>query len=281
MFRAELAGVPAAPGGLRPAAAAKSPGVIYVSDYGNQDVDVYSAASPWPLLTSITVGVGGPVGNCLDAKGTLYVANSAYYTVSTYHNGTLAPGKIFSKGLVAPTSCVVSNGILYIAEFSSNAVVEYKLGGTKPVRTLSIEMPEGVALDAAGNLYVSHNTGLGGYGAVEKYAPASTNGSDLGIAVGFAGDVKIDAAGDILLEDQNSPAIAFFKPGQTQPYGYLKAGYGGLKFALDRSGTLLYAVYFNHNVGIFDAQPNGSSVGSIDAPLSEASGVSVFPAYVP
>ncbi len=280
-FHLPLAGAPAARNWLS-AEAAKSSGVIFVSDFGNNAVYSYSEASPGAPLTTITTGIGQPLGNCVDAKGTLYVANSAFNTVTAYPRGKTVPSKTFSAGLAAPSGCTVgANGTLYVAEFSRDTVVEFAAGGKKPARTLSINKPEGVALDGGGSLYVSYIT-PGGNGAVEQYAPASTSGKDLGILAGYAGDVKIGKAGDIVLEDQTAGAVDFFKLGQTAPYGEISMHPDDpYKMALDPSGKLLYIATFGDVVGIYSAQPGGSEVGAIREVVSESSGVSTDPAFIP
>ncbi len=281
-FRLPTSDVPAPAWPASNAAEASGGGVVYVSDFGNNAVYSYSAAAPGAPLETITSGMSEPLGNCVNPAGDLYVANSLNSTVTVYPKGKTAPSKTYATGLTNPSGCTLgADGTLYVVEFAAGSVVEFDPGTKKPSRVLAINKPEGAALDGSGNLYISYNT-TAGLGAVEKYAPRATTGTDLGIFVEFAGDVKVDKAGDILVEDQTAAKVQFFKSGQSLPYGSISLGsHDAYKMALSGNGKLLYIATFGNVVLIADAKPGGPVIGTIADVVSESSGVSAFPVYVP
>ncbi|HZT13767.1 MAG TPA: NHL repeat-containing protein [Candidatus Baltobacteraceae bacterium] len=258
---------------------ANSTGKLYVSDYAGNKIVIYPAAgkNQKPSET-ITTGIAGPLGNFVDAKGTLYVVNSNNSTVTEYPAGASKPSKTFSKGLSLPIGVVVDPlGTVYVSEFSANSIVEFDKGATSPSRTISISQPEGLWLDNAENLYASY-IDPSNNGRVMKFKHKSTTGKDLGIAVGPSGDVKLDPNGNLLLGDQINFAIDVFKPGTTTPFRTIStSGNNPYKFAFNSGATLIYVAAPNSNtVPVFN-YTSGTLVNTITQGLSSAYGASLSP----
>jgi len=256
--------------------------LVYVSDYNANAVLVYDAQSPYNPIGTITNGIDGPSGTCVDGNGTLYVANEAGNTVTVYPRGKTTPSKVYrnDRYLKGPIGLAIgANGTLYVAEFEMNAVLEFDAGATRrPSRIIEhINQPEGVALDANNNLYVSYNnTTIGG--TVEKFAPRQVKGQPLGMSVQYAGDVKFDAAGDLLLGDQIRQVVDFYRPGASTPFGSIAVGGDVFKFALNGKEDTLYVADIV-DVPIFSpVSPGVNSTQSISGGLSSAYGVSTSPA---
>ena len=126
---------------------------------------------------------------------------------------------------------------------------------------------------------MSYNDPNTGAGAVKEFAPKKKTGKSLGITVGFAGDVKLNKKGDLLVEDQIAQAVDFFKPKATSPYGSISvAPFNAYKEALNAAETELYIATVSDEVDIFDAVPSGKNVGSITSGLEAVTGVSLSPA---
>jgi hypothetical protein len=261
------------PGWLSPYAKAKN-ALIYASDAGTNTVDIYNATTLAPAGT-ITDGISEPLGSYTDAAGDLYVTNLGTNTVTVYPLGSTSPSLTYSSGLDGPIGVVVgTDGTVYVSEFEASTVVEYDKGSMTPSRTLSVNESEGVALDAKNNLYVSFINPQSGEGAVEEFAPKSTSGTNLGITVGFSGDLKIDRKGDILLEDQDEPGVNFYAPNTTTPYGSIVIDGDAYKLALNKEQCRVYISTAASDDLIYDEKPSGALRQTIDG-LSEATGVSL------
>ena len=113
-----------------------SAGNLYVADTGNNAIRRITKAGIITNYIGASGGVGGtggrlknPTGICFDAAGALYIANSDNQRVDKYANGVL--------------TTVTGNGT---AGFSGD-------GG--PALKAQLSHPVGVAVDAAGNLYIA------------------------------------------------------------------------------------------------------------------------------
>lgn len=112
-------------GWLSPAARTKP--LIYVSDFSANTIEIYgqNATNPSPVGT-ITDGIDGPLGNFVDVKGTLYVANANNNTVTEYPAGSTSPSVTLSSGINHPISIAVDlSGDVAVGEFSSNEILEF------------------------------------------------------------------------------------------------------------------------------------------------------------
>jgi hypothetical protein len=270
-----------APGRMSPYAKSNKNAIIYVSDFGTGTVDLFNATTLAPVGT-ISDGLSEPLGNAIDAAGNLYVANLGNNTVTVYPLGQTSPSLTYSTGLSGPIGVAVgADGTVYVSEYSAGEVVEYAKGQTSPTLTLTLSGgAEGVALDGKNNLYVSYNDANSGLGEVEEFAPGSSSGTNLGITVEFAGDIKVDKKGDILLEDQDAATINFYAPNSSSPYGSIAASGDTYKLALNKEECRVYLADFGTDVPIYTEKPNGVLVQDIFG-LSASGGVSLYPAPKP
>lgn len=125
-----------------------------------------------------------------DASGNLYVANDASPTsVAVYAPNGQAPIRIITDGVAFATGLALdTSNNLYVLSFGIEqsgscsqppSVTEYPAGQTQPIRTITngIACDQGhwLALDAAGNIYVSNLGYPGNSGNVVVYAPGSDN----------------------------------------------------------------------------------------------------------
>jgi hypothetical protein len=251
--------------------------LLYVSDFSANVVDVYPATgSNQAPIGQITDGISGPEGSFVDAQGDLFVANVTNYTVTKYPKGSTTWSLRYT-GLAYPTNVTVgADGTVYIPDLVGNKVVEYRKDSTRSERTIVVSNPQGVALDASDNLYVSFDDSLGGH--VNKYAPKSIDGTNLGIALAFAGGDAVDGKGDLLAADQSVPAVYVFPPGHTQPSQTISQSLEDpFRIALDKSFDRLYVADPEANAVFVYAYPAGTLVNTITNGLRSVYGVAVTP----
>jgi hypothetical protein len=215
-----------------------------------------------------------PTALALDAAGDLFIADDGNNevrevtpsgTISTVAgNGILGDsrdgGSATSAELDGPAGLAVdAAGDLFIADAGNNEVREVTPAGTistvagdgtpgdsgdgGPATSAEIQSPEGVAVDAAGDLFIAD----AGNSDVREVTPSGTISTVVGDGTaGFAGDggpatsaeidnpqgVAVDAAGDLWIVDRDNRRIREVAPGGTisSPVGcgeYLFSGNGG------------------------------------------------------
>ncbi len=255
---------------------------IYVADYAKSAVIAYvqGASNPSPC-GKITTGINDPEGIYIDNKGTLYVGNYGGFsnaTITEYPKRAKTPNLTITPSAPAYDVFVGRDGILYSAQPTNETVAEYAAGTTTPLRTISMGGgPYGVATDKANNLYVSYLSNADGVSHVEKFAPGSTTGTDLGITLSFSGEVKLDTGNDVILGDRNNnDEVYIYPPGQSTPSrSFATPGGNPVYFCLDKTEATFYVSGFNA-VQAIDYQ-SGSPITNISTGLTSPSGVAAYP----
>ncbi|MGB7761281.1 MAG: IPT/TIG domain-containing protein [Bryobacteraceae bacterium] len=173
--------------------AVDSAGNLYIADFGNNRVRKVSNGVIATVAGTGTAGYNGdnvtatsaklymPWGVAVDSAGNLYIADSVNGRIRKVSNGVITTvagngtygvsgdnGPATSAGLDGPTGVAVdSAGNLYIVDYErirkvSNAVIATIAGnGTGfggdngPATNAQLDLPAGVALDSAGNLYIA------------------------------------------------------------------------------------------------------------------------------
>ena len=228
------------------AVAVDSSGNFYIADAGNNVVREVSAAG---VITTVagngTAGSGGdggaatsaqlsgPQGLALDAAGNLYISDTGNSRVREVSGGTIttvAGGAATSAQLYSPVGLAFdAAGNLYIADTDNNVVRKLAKGALSTVAgdgqqgysdgggvatAAQLSYPQGVAVDAAGNLYITDTlnyairmvtpagtistiagTGVSGYSGDGGLASSAQLSYPAGIAVGSGGEVYFADAG--------------------------------------------------------------------------------------
>jgi sugar lactone lactonase YvrE len=297
----------------------------------------FGAPTPGP---AISADLANPQGVAVDAAGNLYIADNLNHVVEkvtplgalsvvagTGTYGAPTPGPATTSDLDDPSGVAVdAAGNLYIAD-NFNHVVEkvtpsgalsvvagtgtYGAPTPGPATSSDLGNPGGVAVDAAGDLFIADNfnhvvekvtpsgalsvvAGTGSFGAPK---PGPATGSDLGtpagVAVDGAGDLYISDWGDFVVEKVTpsgtlSVVVGTGNSGEPIPgpatSSHLDDPWG---VAVDAAGNLYVADYFNHVVervtpsGTLGVIAGTGSQGAVtpgpatSSDLGEASGVAV------
>src|SRR2546430_3095720 len=154
---------------------------IYVANFeiGVRSITVYGPgasgnAVPTAVIVGSATGLCDPFALAVDAAGTLYVANHCANSITVYApgaNGDVAPTAAIAgdnTGLSSPSGLALdASGRIYVTNqgdlFGENASVEIfssgASGNATPLARIAggntgLIAPAGIALDAAGNVYV-------------------------------------------------------------------------------------------------------------------------------
>lgn len=251
---------------------------LYAGGPNANAVDAYAPFAPNPApSTEITSGILAPTGMAVDSAGNLYVCNNGgqihdkknvFWTVTVYHRGAPTPFRTYVDGIFSPVGVTVAlDGTVYVANLGSADVTVYPPNAVHPSRTLappSGGTPIGIALDRAGDAFVSYEINAGG--VVYEYAPGSTVGKNVGIT--FGGNphgLAVDAAGNLVVAISTAPnagsSIDVFAPGATQPKAVFTGPFQPFMLAFDRSKRRLFVADYasgNNDGAIFVyAYPQG------------------------
>lgn len=227
-------------------------GVIYASSYGANTVDYYlkGTGPNNPVAGSLSGSLSQPWGMAFDRSGNLYVANTNDDNVLVYAKGSTSPTRTLNDPADFPCDVAVrSDGTVFVANTdgpigASGNVKIYEPGSTNPGQLLGnghFLHVAGVALDKAGNVFISYN-GLaqGTGGVVEYHAPKYTNTTNMHIKLDFAGGVGFDGAGHLLVIDQQVPSLNVYTVGQRKAIATLSLPGGSWFFAFNHDSTRLY-----------------------------------------
>ena len=269
-------------GWLSPAARHRA--LVYVSDNAANAIEIYPQGQSDPApVGRIVDGIDGPLGDFVDDRGTLYVANSQNNTVTEYPRGSVVPRVTLSTDISFPISVAVDpRQTVAVGEFSAGMILEFPAHHTSPTVTISLlQRPEALAFDKTRHLYAAWNvdTGSGLAGHVSKCERLRAVCVDRGIVEGESGGLALDSAGDVILGDQTNDVINVYAPGATTPTRTIATtGHQPYKFELDRAEQTLYVADIATGTVILYDYASGAQTGSITQGLSSAWGVALSPA---
>lgn len=179
-------------------------GNVYVADQANGQVVKIAVGT---LQQSVVVSqLSAPTSVALDGAGNLYIAESSGVVMVPNENGTLNAGDMVTlqiAGLgVAQGIAEDGNGNLYVADSGTGDVIEVPGGWGAPVTLASgLTNPHGVAVDAAGNVYVSSDN------QVSEYPVGGGAAIPMGTGYRTPQAVAVDASGTVYVADTGNAQI--------------------------------------------------------------------------
>jgi len=193
---------------VRPNKTGKPPKDLAVSDFGTGDVEVLDKTYN-PEQNGFS-GLNGPDGDWFDSSKSesMYVANYAGITVQEYQNDGTSPAFTYTSGLGDPIGVTTDKALnVFVADYgsgSASSVFEFPPKNNSPISCATGLSNEGVAVDAAGDVFVDGNNPNTGQGDIIEYAGglSGCKGTTLGVHLGFAGGMVIDKSGTLIAIDQ-------------------------------------------------------------------------------
>ncbi|HYK82116.1 MAG TPA: NHL repeat-containing protein [Gemmatimonadales bacterium] len=178
--------------------------------------------TPTLTITGSNTGLNDPHGIARDGTGNLYVANMATSTITVYApglSGNVAPIRTIAgnnTGLSAPQGIALdAAGNLYVSNLFGGSLGNILVfaagasGNVAPKATIAgtstgLWFPTGIALDAAGRIYVANEDNNSGYtesitvyapGASGNATPTATIAGNFNAGTSYPQGVALDAAG--------------------------------------------------------------------------------------
>lgn len=236
---------------------------LYVADYGVGTIVVLSNQG-YSLQTRITDGISGPEADDLDTAGNLYVANAATVDITQYAPGALSPAFTYSASMIFPIDVAVDRrGHVFEADYGGfklgdlGFVNEYAQQSNIVLRSCPTRgRTEGIAIDAAGDVFVSYNTARSGGKFVEyKGGLAGCKPTHLHVLAYGAGGIALDKDSNLIVVDQVAGRVKVFPPPYRHDQRRLGSGYydpfhvrinrrNGLVFVSDAGNATVYVINY-------------------------------------
>ncbi|MGO8687251.1 MAG: NHL repeat-containing protein [Candidatus Dormibacteria bacterium] len=243
-------------------------GNLYIADNGNNMVEKVTPSGTLSVAAGLGQAGGAPNAVAEDADGNLFIASidsdeieevtasgQESVVAGTDRPGAPTPGPATSSRLGEPYGVAVdAAGNLYIADTDYNVVAKVTHSGTLsvvagtgrsglgapvpgPATSAALGLPEGLAVDAAGNLYIADFLAhvvekvtpsgmlavVAGTGTLGAPTPGPATSSDLGTPTAVA----VDAAGDLYIADADNNVVE-----KVTPSGLLSVVAGTAKVGL-------------------------------------------------
>jgi sugar lactone lactonase YvrE len=154
--------------------------------------------------------------------------------------------------IFSPSPVEASVGDFFEADFSSGIVYRFAPNGLKTVFASGLNGPEGLAQDAAGNVFVSET----GTGIIYKYTADGTSRTPFATGLNGPASLLFDLQGNLFGADFFGNAIYKFTPDGTRTTFAGTGLNGPANLAFDTAGNLFVGDF--HSGNVYKYAPNGS-----------------------
>lgn len=218
------ADVPSATGAVAPSAQGFISGdlhgpLLYISDYANNVVEVYSQRGKEQVPIGKLTGLDNPTGVAIAPNGDVYVSNYTSETISVFHKSQTMPYKSLQLDTnYGGTNVAIAGGVVY-AGTVTNIIDLFAHGSTSPTSSLTdlnLSHVYSIAVDGAGDVF---DMGVGSSRTlVDEFPAGSSSAATLPIAVsseGQFGGLAIDAEDNLYVDDCGAEVVSVYAPPYT------------------------------------------------------------------
>lgn len=222
-----------------------------------------------------------------NAGKTLYAANTGDSNILVLDKTGALKTTLSDSGQYPANVAVGKKKTVYVANifntsFGPGSISVYTKGATSPTSTLSYSnffQVIGVAVDAAGDVFASNDTGDFSGGEVVEFPAGSSTGTVLSnIHISIAGGLAVDPSGNLAVVDQGTTSVSIYAPpytgSATATYSVPNGG-SAVGVTFDKAGANLYFADVFGTIDV-DSYPGGTYEGSYTGGV-EPIGVAVRP----
>lgn len=272
--------------------------LLYISSFYSDEVDIYNLKTG--ALKGTLTGFSNPQGECVDAKGDVWVANTDASDVEEFARGATSPTKTLQDSGYYPVGCAINpktgdlavSNIFSTGDTNGGVVIFSKASGSGTSYSVS-NVAEGffVGYDNNGDLFVDGHPVLFGSGFAFAELPSGSSSFEtitLNQSIGFPGGVGFDGK-YVTVDDQDASNTVyqftisgtsgtveghstFSGPSDMLGYSFLKQKYNGTQ-----STILVGPDGVGEDTYTFHYPAGGSAVKTFADGLDENSGAAVTP----
>ncbi|MEO9098613.1 MAG: hypothetical protein ABI346_10585 [Candidatus Baltobacteraceae bacterium] len=187
--------------------------LTYIADARNSFVAVFGRNGQ--QIGTISDGLLVPVGLFVDGRRNLWVANNAAANVLEFPRGATSPSTILDDSGYTPYDVTICrNGTIYVSNqyagsLAPGSISVYAPGSTQPTGLLQYPgevYNDFVTCDAENNVFTTVDFASGS-GVIEYPGGNQSGATQLPISVAMAGGIKLDDAGNLLVNDRELHTI--------------------------------------------------------------------------
>ncbi len=189
----------------------------------------------------------------VDTNHDTYIVDEG--TAYVYKISPSEPGvrQVVGGNWVKPKAVALDGaGNVYVSDFGQKAVIKVAPDGTMTTVPVTLKGPIGVAVDGAGNLFIADEAG----GAVYKVAPNGTS-STVGSNIYAPNFLAVDSAGDVYVGDFYVGDIYKITPGGTQTV-ITQQVLEPEGIAVDAAGDIYVASGVGYSQSVYEITPTGT-----------------------
>jgi hypothetical protein len=246
--------------------ASSLPTAIYIADAIQSTVDIFDANGN--LTGTITDGVQNPAGLLVDGSQNLWVANSTY--VSMYPKGQTKPARTLQDPNGSPVDVsVAKDGTVYVSNFFNSSVSVYAPGSNLPTRMLrdpKAQYVVGVASDPGDDVFATINDSTG-VGHIDEFVDGKQAGfKRLPPRFSWAGDIKIDNAGNLLVLDGTQVSVTEYTKAGRPTGRSMSTFYQWNSFDISRDDKYIVGTDSlpDHDRGVLEVFPSGKHIARFE-----------------
>jgi sugar lactone lactonase YvrE len=251
-------------------ASAVTPQEIVVTNAAGNTAQVYNAAGK--LLRTISKGLSAPDGVAIDAAGKIYVSSSNEMTSYDADGKRTTPTITGTLPLMTGVALAENGKKIFltntgkVGHLVEGTVTAYTATGKATTPTFNTYRPQGLAVDASGNIYVTGGGSVAIYDATGTLINTIVNGlfDPEGIAV--------DAAGKIYVANNLNNTVTTYNPDGTQTVPTISVN-GPWGVAVDARGKIYVTSVGNNNVTTYN--PDGTQTTPTVSGLNEPKGIAI------
>lgn len=244
-------------------------GNVYIADTGSHAIRKWSVANN--AVTTLVSGLNQPQGVAVDGAGNLYIADTYNRVIKkrTAANGIVS-NLVSVPGFAIPTSVALDRaGNLYIAY--SDGIKKWTATNGAVTTLVSQQSLGGVAVDAAGNVYIADTSN----GAIKKWTAANNTLTTLVSGLNRPGGVAVDGAGNVYIADTDNRLLKKWTAANDTMTTL--AGIWAHSIAVDMAGN----IYFANGPFAWIGELPYAFVDTIPKPESAAAGNDSLPVVLP